>query len=292
MLYYERAIISPSPSPSLAASANMNGSAKHESPYPARNGAINGGYQGIGVGVGTPLDSEETLKPERLTTMSSISVGTQESVTSLDSSMEGGKDKASLPHMSANIGPGSWSGSSLSGSPPVIGARIIRSVTAGRGKRSSSAAPSLNGPAALSTNLPANGSSSTSSTSPLDYSSGSPSLSTTKPIPIPNGSARQQEKAREVDGFERLDYGESSIATRASSLPAHLHSSDSGVSSSLSSANAISPSPSPSDTPSRPISSSPSPSSKRKKQKHKSQTHTTSPTNQHQPPPATVDLKA
>ncbi|KAF9266133.1 cysteine proteinase [Marasmius fiardii PR-910] len=292
MLYYERAVISSSPSPSLATSAiaNMNGSAKYESPYPVRNG-INGGYQGVGVGVGITLDSEETLKPETMTTISSISVNTtQDSVASLENSVEGGKDKdaLSLPHMSTSIGPGSWSGSSLSGSPPVYGARIIRSVAAGRGKRSASAAPSLNGSVAVSANL-----SSTLSSPPLESSSsGFSSLSTTKPIPVPNGSARQREKARELDGFESIDYDDTSIsggAIRASSLPVKLQSSSSSLPPSI---NATSTS----DTPNKSNLSSSSSSSKRKqKQKHKTQTQTQTHATQHQhqhQPPAAVDLKA
>ncbi|KAG7097515.1 hypothetical protein E1B28_004858 [Marasmius oreades] len=279
MLYYERAIISPSPSTPLVNNTNLNGSAQYESPYPVRNG-INGGYQGVGVGVGTPLDSEETLRPETLTTMSSISVNTQDSVNSLDNFMESGKEKASFPHIPASVGAGSWSGSSISGSPPVLGARVIRSVAAGRGKRGSSAAPSLKGSATLSASLPAIGSSSTPSGSPRESSSGFSSLSTTKPIPVPNGYSHQ--KARELDGFESIDYDETSInniTTRVSSLPAHLPPS----SLSSSSANATSPT-STSDTPNKFVPSQSSSASKRKK-KHKAQTHTAQ-------PPAVVDLKA
>ncbi|KAL0562522.1 ubiquitin-specific protease ubp1, partial [Marasmius crinis-equi] len=151
MLYYERAIILPYPSE--AVNSALNGSAKYDSPYAARN-VVNGGYQGVGVGVGTPLDSEETLKPETMTTMSSISVNTDASVGSLVGSVGSVKEK-----MLASQLVGSWGSSSLSGSPPVLGARVIRSVAAGRGKRSASAAPSLNGSIALSTSPSSTGSS-------------------------------------------------------------------------------------------------------------------------------------
>ncbi|KAK7029417.1 ubiquitin-specific protease ubp1 [Paramarasmius palmivorus] len=193
MLYYERAIIS-APAPlSSTESITLNGSAKHESPYPIRNG-LNGGYQGVGVGVGTPLDSEETLKPETMTTMSSIHINGSASVGSLVSSIESTKEKAAI-HLSSSLGAASWSGGSISGSPPVMGARIIRSVAAGRGKRSMSATPSLNG-------------STTLSSSPASSSAMSSSLpiSSTKPIPMPNGHIRKSNG--DIDGFESVDHDE------------------------------------------------------------------------------------
>ncbi|KAJ8087195.1 ubiquitin-specific protease ubp1 [Marasmius tenuissimus] len=273
MLYYEHAIISPYPLDEVT--APTNGSAQYDSPYPVRNG-VNGGYQGVGIGVGTPLDSEETLKPETTTTLSSISINPDASVSSLPGSVGSVKEKMLSSHMN-----GSWGSSSVSGSPPVFGPRVIRSVAAGRTKRSSSAGPSLNGSIALSTNLSSAGDSGLLSSSLPSESPPGPSL-TTKPIPVPlpNGNSRQH---NDLDGFESIDaLSVSGSPARASSLPTQLGSSLS--TSSLTSTSPLS------SNPSHTTATSVSPSPSAKKRKHKSKGHSHTP--QHPPQSPIVDLKA
>ncbi|KAI3611686.1 hypothetical protein WG66_007653 [Moniliophthora roreri] len=208
MLYYERAIISRPPSSMTTNSIPTNGSARHESPYPISNG-LKGGYQGIGVGVGTPLDSEETLKPETMTTVSSIHLNGSASVGSLISSVESGNEKVPL---SLSLRAASWNGGSFggstSGSPPVMGARIVRNVAAGRRKRSLSAAPSFNGSISLSTSPT---SSALSSSLPI---------SSTQPIPMPNGYSRTTNS--ELDGFENVDHDDAAVDSSPKS-PLGMH---------------------------------------------------------------------
>ncbi|KAJ3788878.1 hypothetical protein GGU10DRAFT_384566 [Lentinula aff. detonsa] len=207
MLYYERAVISGIVHAGLAHGGG--------SPYPQAmcmnmtNGhAINGssklmenGYPvGVGVGVGTPLNSEETLKPQRTMTMMMNGNGSIGSLVSVD---EKGRERDMM----------SWSSMSASGSPPVVGPRVVRSVAAGR-RRSRSAAPGTSEKTSPPMSLTPYASSSSSMLSPT-----SPtylSLASSQPIAVPNNKARS--KAEDTDGFDEVDLGRDDDDDTSSSL--------------------------------------------------------------------------
>lgn len=171
MLYYERALVS------LAPPAH---------PYAGSNGVANG--YAYGVGMTSPESSEETLKPEMLMKMTMMngnsSMGSLVSRVSTNGSVKSeGDDSKSV----------------LSASPPAnLGARVVRSVAAGRGRRSTSAASS-------------NG---------LRAKSASPPLSSVS-IPIPNGH-RVKEEEEEDDPIP------ASLSSSAPALlfPSQLSSSE------------------------------------------------------------------
>ncbi|KAJ4486497.1 hypothetical protein C8R41DRAFT_896404 [Lentinula lateritia] len=207
MLYYERAVIS-----GIVHAGLAHGGA---SPYPLSMSMVNGhaiignpnpvmnGYP-VGVGVGTPLNSEETLKPQRTMTMMMNGNGSLGSLFSMD---EKGRDRDMM----------SLSSMSTSGSPPVVGPRVVRSVDAGR-RRSHSAAPGTSEKNSLSASL-----------SPIPYASSSSSMfppasspslimSPSRPIAVPNGSARP--KVEDIDRFDdaERDYDDdtsSSLSTNS-----------------------------------------------------------------------------
>ncbi|KAJ3965474.1 hypothetical protein EV361DRAFT_650116 [Lentinula raphanica] len=211
MLYYERAVISGivhaglahggSPYPqamdmsmSMANGQTVNGSAKR----------MTNGYPvgvGVGVGVGTPLNSEETLKPQRTMTMMMNGNGSIGSLVSMD---EKGRERDMM----------SWSSmSATSGSPPVFGPRVVRSVAAGR-RRSHSAAPGTSdkSPSPISTAPYA--SSSSSVLSPM--SSPTFPISSSQPIAVPNDKARSTRE--DSDRFDEVDYGRDDDDDTSSSL--------------------------------------------------------------------------
>ncbi|KAK0491556.1 hypothetical protein IW261DRAFT_1547588 [Armillaria novae-zelandiae] len=115
MLYYERAVISP-PTPS-----------EHH-PYTTANGIANG--YAYGVGTTSPESSEETLKPEMMMMMTKLANGNGSirSLVSINGTLKSEDEKTG----------------SISGSPPSRpGPRVVRSVAAGRGRRSSSVTTGL-----------------------------------------------------------------------------------------------------------------------------------------------------
>lgn len=116
MLYYERAILSiPTP--------------PEHHPYTTANGIANG--YAYGVGTTSPESSEETLKPEMMMMMTKLSNGngSVRSLISINGTLKSEDNEKT---------------SSLSGSPPSHpGPRVVRSVAAGRGRRSSSVTTGL-----------------------------------------------------------------------------------------------------------------------------------------------------
>ncbi|KAK0230219.1 hypothetical protein IW262DRAFT_385611 [Armillaria fumosa] len=138
MLYYERAILSPSTPP------------EHH-PYTTANGIANG--YAYGVGTASPESSEETLKPEMMMMMTELTNGngSVRSLVSINGTLKSEESEKT---------------GSISGSPPSRpGPRVVRSVAAGRGRRSSSVT---------------NGLQRTTSASP-------PLASSSEPISISNG---------------------------------------------------------------------------------------------------------
>ncbi|KAK0499521.1 hypothetical protein EDD18DRAFT_1151511 [Armillaria luteobubalina] len=111
MLYYERAVLSPSTLP------------EHH-PYTTANGITNG--YAYGVGTTSPESSEETLKPEMMMMMTKLANGNGNvrSLVSINGTLKSEDNEKT---------------GSISESPPSRpGPRVVRSVAAGRGRRSSS----------------------------------------------------------------------------------------------------------------------------------------------------------
>ncbi|KAK0207056.1 hypothetical protein DFS33DRAFT_1382136 [Desarmillaria ectypa] len=162
MLYYERAVLSTPP--------------EHH-PYTTANGVANG--YAYGVGTTSPESSEETLKPEMMMTMARLANGngSVRSLVSISGTVKSEDNEKT---------------GSVSGSPPLhLGPRVVRSVAAGRGRRSNSVTPS---------------SQRTMSPSP-------PPASSSKPISISNG--RGPTKDSDTDPM---------ISSFSSSAPASLFS--------------------------------------------------------------------
>ncbi|KAG7447707.1 cysteine proteinase [Guyanagaster necrorhizus] len=161
MLYYERAILS-APMPS------------EHYPYTTANGITNG--YAYGVGMASPESSEETLKPEMM--MMTNKNGSVRSLVSINGTVKSEDNEKT---------------SSVSGSPPsYLGPRVVRSVAAGRRRRSNSVTPGLK----------------------RTMSSSPPPTSSSKPISISNGHGL----------MEGSDTDPMTISSFSSSAPASLFS--------------------------------------------------------------------